>query len=164
MGIFSWTTEAGETSGPAAPGYCCMALSSNATLSGLSAESLPDPGMSVPSTMAQNGCEMPPKPWSNWRPWGATLTGDGHRPLLLRRLNQGPLPLPAYSTAWKAQRRRSGTRPRTLEKMAEQAFRRLDVFREDFHEPRFLPLLTPWEALKSVTVTTALGFVIFLCW
>ena len=57
MGIFSWTTEAGETGGPAAPGYCFMALSSNATLSGLSAESLPDPGTSVPNTMAQNGCE-----------------------------------------------------------------------------------------------------------
>ena len=72
MGIFSWTTEAGETGGPVAPGYCFMALSSNATLNGLSAESLPDPGTSVPSTMAQNGCEMPPKPWSNWRP------GRGH--------------------------------------------------------------------------------------
>ena len=65
MGIFSWTTEAGETGGPAAPGYCFMALSSNATLSGLSVESLLDLGMSMPSTMAQNRCEMPPKPWSN---------------------------------------------------------------------------------------------------
>ena len=150
--------RAWETGGPAAPGYCFTALSSNATLSGLSVESLLDLGTSVPSTMAQNRCEMPPKPWSNWRPWGAMLTGDGHCHLLLWRLNQGPLSLLAFSTAWTARRRRSGTRPCALRKLAEQ------TFREDFHEPRFLPLLTPWEALKSVTVTTALGFVIFLCW
>ena len=68
MGMLSWATEAGETGGPAAPGCCFVALSSNGALSGLSAESLPGLGTSVPSTMAQNGCEMPPKPSSNLRP------------------------------------------------------------------------------------------------
>lgn len=38
---------------------------SNSTLSGLSMTSLPDLGMSIPSTTGQNRPEMPHKPWLN---------------------------------------------------------------------------------------------------
>ena len=160
--MLSWATEAGETGGPAAPGCCFVALSSNGALSGLSAESLPGLGTSVPSTMAQNGCEMPPKPSSNLRPWGGHADRRLAPPSAPAKIESGASAVVGLQHTWTALRRRSGTRPRALGKPAEQAFRRLDVFRKDSHEPRFLPLLMPREALKSVTVTTALGFVIFV--
>ena len=47
-----------------------MTMSSNSTLSGQSMKSSPDVGMSLASTMGQNGHEMPPKPLSDLWPKG----------------------------------------------------------------------------------------------
>ena len=43
-----------------------------------------------------------------------------------------------------------------LEKLAEQAFRQLDLFRRRFYEAQFLHLLIPRETLTSLTVKSAL--------
>ena len=52
------------------------AWSSDNTLSGLSMESLLDPGMSLPSTMGHNDHEMPPKHGQICGYEGALLTGS----------------------------------------------------------------------------------------
>ena len=49
------------------------ASSSNSTLRDLSTKSLPDVGMSIPSTEGQTGHETPPKPWSKLWPKGKGL-------------------------------------------------------------------------------------------
>ena len=43
------------------------------------------------------------------------------------------------------------------EKLAEQVFKTLDIFRRKFYEPQFLHLLLPKETLTSITVTSALA-------
>ena len=51
---------------------------------------------------------------------------------------------------------RSGMRHSVLwEKVAEQAFRELDIFRRRFYEPNFLHLLKSRKALKSLTGISA---------
>lgn len=89
MGMLSWATEAGETGGPAAPGCCFVALSSNGALSGLSAESLSDLGMTIPSTLGGNGHGAPPKPRSNCQE-GAVPTENQHLPSASARTQSGP--------------------------------------------------------------------------
>ena len=42
------------------------------------------------------------------------------------------------------------------EKLAEQAFRQLDLFQRRFYESQFLHLLTPRETLTSLMVKSAL--------
>ena len=42
-----------------------LPLTGSRKLSGLSTESSPDLGMSLPSPVRQTGHEMPPKPWLN---------------------------------------------------------------------------------------------------
>jgi len=41
------------------------------------------------------------------------------------------------------------------DKLAEQAFRLLDIFRRRYYEPKFLPVLISREALKSLMETSA---------
>ena len=43
------------------------------------------------------------------------------------------------------------------EKLAEQVFKTLDIFRRKFYEPQFLHLLLPKETLTSIMVTSALA-------
>lgn len=53
---------------------------------------------------------------------------------------------------------RSGTRHSVLwEKLEEQAFRKWAMFKRGFYEPKFLHILISREALKSLTVTSALA-------
>ena len=107
-------------------------LSSNGARRGLSAESLPGLERACLAPWLKTDVRCRQTRHQTYGHEGAMLTGDWHRCLLLRRLNQGPLPWLAFSTPSTALRRRSGTRPRALGKPAEQAFRRLDVFRERF--------------------------------
>ena len=44
------------------------------------------------------------------------------------------------------------------EKLAQQAFRQLDLFRKRFYEFQFLHLLIPRKTLTSLMVTSALAF------
>ena len=43
------------------------------------------------------------------------------------------------------------------EKLAEQGFRKLDLFRRRFYESQFLHLLVPRETLTSLTVKSVLA-------
>ena len=43
------------------------------------------------------------------------------------------------------------------EKLAEQVFKTLDIFRRKISEPQILHLLLPKETLTSITVTSALA-------
>ena len=43
------------------------------------------------------------------------------------------------------------------EKLAEQAFRELDLFKKRFYESQFLHLLIPRETLSSLMVTSTLA-------
>ena len=80
--------------------------SSKNTLSGLSAKSSPDLGMSLLSTVGQNDHEMSPKIWSNVLLWVgpvnyklALVIDTYHLPL--QELNHVPLQLLIFNAAWK---------------------------------------------------------------
>ena len=124
MGIFSWTTEAGETGGPAALGYCFMASSSNVALSALSAESLPGLGTNIPSTMAQTRCECHQNRGQTSSHEGAVLTGSWHLLSAPAKIKSGATATVDLQHSLKGVE--GGDQERglcALGKLAEQAFR-----------------------------------------
>ena len=89
---------------------------------GLSAESLPDLGVSIPSTMGQNGRDMP-QPWSNHQE-GAMPTENQHVPSASARLRSRPAAASALQQALKGIEGEMRNEACVLwEKLAEQAFR-----------------------------------------
>ena len=89
---------------------------------------------------------------------GALPTENWHLPSTSTKIKSWPLQLltfnsPEMNSGWK-----SGKRHSVLwEKMAEQAFIWLDLFRRRFYESQFLHLLIPRETLTSLMVTSALS-------
>ena len=88
---------------------------------------------------------------------GALPTEDWHLPSTSTKIKSWPLQLLTFNSSergsgWKSQMRHSVL----WEKLAEQAFRQLDLFQRRFYESQFLHLLTPRETLTSLMVKSAL--------
>ena len=87
----------------------------------------------------------------------ALPTENWHLPSTSTEIKSWPLQLltfnaPERTSGWKSEMRHS----MLLEKLAEQAFRQLDLFRR-FYEFQFLHLLIPRKTLMSLMVTSALA-------
>ena len=102
---------------------------------------------------------MPPsKSWSSLWAKGALPTEDWHSPSASTKIKSWPLQLLTFNTPERSSGWKSGMRHSVLwEKLAEQAFRYLNLFRTKFYKPQFLHLLIPRETLTSLTVKSALA-------
>ena len=89
---------------------------------------------------------------------GALPTENWHLPSTSTKIKSWPLQLLTFNSPEKNSGWKSGKRHSVLwEKMAEQAFIWLDLFRRRFYESQFLHLLIPRETLTSLMVTSALS-------
>ena len=90
---------------------------------------------------------------------GTLPTRNWHLPPTSTKIKSWPLQLLTFNTPRRSTGRRSGARYSVLwGKLAEQAFRELDIFRRRFYESQLLHLLIRREKLTSLlTVTSTLA-------
>ena len=89
---------------------------------------------------------------------GALPTEDWHLPSTSTKIKSWPLQLLTFNSSERGSGWKSRMRHSVLwEKLAEQAFRQLDLFQRRFYEFQFLHLLIPRKTLTSLMVTSALA-------
>ena len=89
---------------------------------------------------------------------GVLPTEDWHLPSTSTKIKSWPLQVLTFNAPGKSSEWKSGMRHSVLwEKLAEQAFWQLDLFRRRFYEFQFLHLLIPSKTLTSLMVTSALA-------